>query len=182
MATVKQLMDEGIVVTVDQAEDDYYRWLAKQEGRWCEECKGFNGRHAEGCSKAKAEGMRQDMSKQTSDVPKPVKVLDLTKYKTASGAAKAAYRKLQEYAEYLGQRPDEVFIKTPAENWEGCGGWFVCWEGGPYEWGIKVSGDYDCDDPHQTGGMPVPLKCDPSKRVGWMTEPYWSFSLVFYQD
>jgi multimeric flavodoxin WrbA len=113
---------------------------------------------------------------------KRVKVLDLTSYKTAAGAAKAAHRKLQEYAVSLGQRADEVFIKTPAERWEGCTGWFVCWEGGPFEWGVKVSCDYDCDDPNQTGGMPVPLKCNPAQRVGWMTEPYWSFSLVFYAD
>ena len=114
---------------------------------------------------------------------KQVKVLDLTSYKTAAGAAKAAHRKLREYCEYLGMNPDiEVFIKPPSENWQGCGGWFVCWESGPYDWGIKVSGDYDWDDPDQTGRMPVPLKCDPAQRVGWMAEPYWSFSLVFYAD
>ena len=115
---------------------------------------------------------------------KRVKVLDLTSYKTAAGAAKAAHRKLQEYAVSIGQRADEVFIRPPGERWEGCSGWFVCWEGGPYEWGIKVSGDYDCDDPNQTGAMPVPLKlgCATSGLRGWMAEPYWSFSLVFYPD
>ena len=124
------------------------------------------------------------MSKQASDVPKPVKVLDLTKYKTAAGAAKAAHRTLRKYCAYLGMDPDiEVFIKTPAEKWMDCSGWFVCWESGPYEWGIKVSCDYDCDDPKQTGRMPVPLKIDHDRRSGaWTAEPYWSFSLVFFQQ
>ena len=116
------------------------------------------------------------------DKIKAVKVLDLSQYRTAAGAAKAAHRKLREYAVYLGQDPRDVFLVRPEERREGCDGWFLCWEGGPYEWGIKVSLDYDCDDSRQTGRMPVPLKADPYERTGWTTEPYWSFSLVFYQD
>jgi len=49
MATVKQLMDAGIVVTVDQAEDNYHRWLAEKEGRVCLECGKGNGYHSDEC-------------------------------------------------------------------------------------------------------------------------------------
>lgn len=50
MATEKELMDAGILITVDQAEDNYHMWLAKKEGRHCERCGHGNGYHADDCS------------------------------------------------------------------------------------------------------------------------------------
>ena len=113
--------------------------------------------------------------------------LDLTKYATAAGAAKALYKKLREHAERMGQNPDiEVSLFRPGDDYEGCdnGGWHVVWEAGPYEWGIKLSGDYDCDKGRGSDfvGFPARLPYPRTYETSWMAEPWWSFSLVFYPN
>ena len=71
----------------------------------------------------------------------PIEIgFDPTKYKTKAGAAKAFYKALCKFAkEVYGQNPDiEIFIDNPEESEaRGYGkNWRVCWEAGPYEWGL----------------------------------------------
>jgi hypothetical protein len=85
------------------------------------------------------------------------------KYKTKAAAAKALHKDLQRLCKLTGGNPDEeVWIKSPEESEQhGYVGkaWHVCWESGPYDWGICVfaSGDWG--------------HC----------ETYWGFDLAFYE-
>lgn len=114
-----------------------------------------------------------------------MKTLNLYKYKTPGGAAKALYKYLVELAnesEYDGKR--EVFIRTPEESDLNGNGpyWHVSWESGPFEWASKVSGGGSI-----YGGYNNPpeikLFDDDWKGNGrWHVEPYYSFDLFFYPD
>lgn len=61
--------------------------------------------------------------------------LDLSEYKSASGAAKATGRTLREVAEEIGQDPE---LEVTVEKRDGS--WVVNWEGGPFEWAIRLTG------------------------------------------
>lgn len=84
-------------------------------------------------------------------------------YKTAEGAAKGLYAALRKKAKAYGMNPDaEVWIKSPDESEKhGYVGrqWHVCWESGPFDWGVSVfaSGPWG--------------HC----------ETYWGFDLAFYE-
>lgn len=67
---------------------------------------------------------------------------DPAKYKTKSGAAKAFHKALCKMCRDWGLNPDiEIFIDTPEQSEaRGYGrNWRVCWESGPFEWGIHAS-------------------------------------------
>jgi hypothetical protein len=96
----------------------------------------------------------------------PIK-FDPTKYKTASGAAKAFHRALCELSRELGQKPEiEILLCTPERSQElGTGRcWRVIWESGPFEWGVAMSIN------------------NLFRRGYWYTEPYYSFDVCFYAD
>lgn len=85
--------------------------------------------------------------------------LDLRKYSTKAGAAKALYKKLKAL-DY------DAFIQTPAESEAGGYGkcWRVCCEGGPFEWAVKYS-----------------MSAWSSERNSrWFTEPHYSFDVCFW--
>lgn len=112
--------------------------------------------------------------------------LDLTKYKTPKTAAKKLYEFLRKKSQEMGQNSDkEIFLWSPTESkLRGQGScWTVCWESGPFEWAVFLSnggsmiagevGIYNYKSPAE-------VKLLGSKH--WHTEPYFSFSLGFYED
>ena len=103
-----------------------------------------------------------------------MKTVDLTKFKTPAGAAKALYRAVREASEAIGQKPDiEVSLMTPERSAQlGYGkAWRVMWEAGTDEWGIKASmGNFGV----------IAAKWDRSK-TDWYMEPHHSFDVGFYK-
>lgn len=85
-----------------------------------------------------------------------------SKYKTKAAAAKALYKALCKECKSYGSDPSyEVWIKSPEESVEhGYVGkaWHVCWESGPYMWGVNVFANADWGH----------------------CETYWGFDLAFY--
>ena len=76
---------------------------------------------------------------------------------TARRAATALHKVCRDYAKKAGMNPDiEVTMRH-----EGKGHYWVCWESGPYEWGIIAT-------MNSTG--PV------------LAEPRWGFDLNLYDD
>ncbi len=97
-----------------------------------------------------------------------MKTVDLSKFKTAAGAAKALHRAIVSVA---GENNAGVNLLTPERSKAlGYGKvWRVMWEGGPEEWGIKASyGDFGS----------IPAKWTP-RSTEWYMEPYYSFDVGF---
>jgi hypothetical protein len=107
-----------------------------------------------------------------TDIPEqpgePV-TLNLGQYKTAGGAAKALHRHLMAYWD----NPADLVLLTPERSEElGYGRvWRVMWEGGPYDWGVKMSGDFTY---WGVGGYN-----DRGRAGDWYLEPYYSFDVGF---
>lgn len=101
-----------------------------------------------------------------------MKTVNLSKFKTPAGAAKAFHKAVREAATDIGHKPDiEVTLMTPERSARlGYGKvWRVMWEGGPDDWGIKASmGDFGV----------VAAKWDRSK-TDWYMEPWHSFDVGF---
>lgn len=110
-----------------------------------------------------------------------MKTLDLSKYKTPAGAAKALYNYLRPICESWGQNPDiELNLLTPAMS-ESLGygkEWRVMWEAGPYEWGVYLSlgGNWSEGNYSSTGSI-IGWEND-----NWYMEPYWSFDVGFVKS
>jgi hypothetical protein len=82
--------------------------------------------------------------------------------KKAATMAKAAHKVLRRHAKLHGMDPDiEVFIKPPKARHFGSECWVVCWEAGPYEWGIPAS-------------MSIVT------ATGKLAETYYGFDLLFF--
>lgn len=66
---------------------------------------------------------------------------DLSEYKSCAGMAKAIRDHLKEV---FPESADHIYAYPPESN-KGYGGdyWEVCFEGGPFEWAIKMTGEYD---------------------------------------
>lgn len=101
--------------------------------------------------------------------PDPIAVaFEPAAYNTAEAAAKAFYEVLCNLAREMDYDPDiEIWIKNPREakaHGYGVKDWWVCWESGPYEWGIYASGAVA------------------HSAAGWWTEPQWGFDLIFHQE
>lgn len=78
-------------------------------------------------------------------------------------AAKAVYEALKPLVVEYGQDPKwELSMRGPGEGHYAGACWLVCWEAGPYEWGIPASF----------------AACNAS---GKLCEPYYSFDLCFYE-
>lgn len=76
---------------------------------------------------------------------------------TARRAANALHKFCRDEAKKAGMDPDiEVWMRR-----EGKGHYWVCWESGPYEWGIQTTMYY-----------PGPI----------LAEPQWGFDLHLYDD
>lgn len=115
----------------------------------------------------------------------PRRKLDLNKYKTAAGAAKALYKYLCEHAAAAAASPDyevagtEVIIRKPGEggpSWAN-GSWHVMWESGPYGWASAVMAgesmyaeEYGIRRPAEVVGFRSPV---------WDADVGYSFSIVF---
>jgi len=84
------------------------------------------------------------------------------------GAACLFKRAAREHGEHWA---GEVLV-SPPEQTEGepSGCWRLCWESGPYQWGITDSFG---------GGAVVPKRYCWSTEHGWYTEPYHSFDLCY---
>jgi hypothetical protein len=117
------------------------------------------------------------------------KPLDLSKYKSAAGAAKALYTLVCEKAEATGMDPDiECRLMTPEEGVANGFGkeWRVMWEAGPYEWGVGMAGSSVFSFPewetryvgaYDGKGDPDVVGIGDGK--GWYLEPYYGFDVGF---
>lgn len=79
-------------------------------------------------------------------------------------AAKAVYDALKPLVIAAGQKPEiELSMRGPADHHYAGKCWLVCWEAGPYEWGI-------------------PASFAALEASGKLCEPYYSFDLCFYDN
>ena len=87
-----------------------------------------------------------------------------SKYRTATGAAKAFHKALLKIVEETGANPKYCYLWSPEEaSSRGYGNaWMVCWEEGCFEWAVGTS-----------------MECSAET---WHTEPYYSFNLSFYDN
>ena len=113
------------------------------------------------------------------DYPDPVDVSD---YKSASGAAKKTHDALQDHADAMGFDPDNVVLYRPEDDYQGSGTWAVVWEGGPYEWAVALTGGTSL-----TGFAGPRMNYDGTPEVqgltsgdGFGVECHFSFDLLFY--
>jgi len=118
-----------------------------------------------------------------------MKQIDLTKYKTAAGAAKALHKHICELAVKMGQKPEiEVTLFTP-EKGEKMGygkSWRVMWEAGPYQWGFLLSGgssilSNEIDGPlRRKLGVKAPKpEFNVRGEQSWYTDHHYSFDVGF---
>jgi len=116
------------------------------------------------------------------DTPEPPERVDVSGYKTASGAAKKTHDALQDWAEFLGHDEDEVVLYRPEDDYQGSGTWAVVWEGGPYEWAAALTGGTTL-----TGFAGPRMNYDGTPEVAGLTsgegfgvECHYSFDILFY--
>jgi len=116
------------------------------------------------------------------DTPEPPERVDVSGYKTASGAAKKTHESLSEWAEFLGHDADAVVLKRPEDDYQGSGTWAVVWEGGPYEWASALTGGTTL-----TGFAGPRMNYDGTPEVAGLTsgegfgvECHYSFDILFY--
>lgn len=120
-----------------------------------------------------------------------MKQVDLTKYKTAAGAAKALYKRICELSAQMGQKPEiEVKLLTPEEGNERRLGkcWRVMWESGPFEWGVHLSGGSSIFIGEIDGPMrrELGMKATPTPefnvigKTAWMMDHHYSFDVGFH--
>lgn len=117
-----------------------------------------------------------------------MRTLDLSKYKTAAGAAKAVHRFIvegikremewheKEGLTYRGPDLKYVILRRPDdadETWAR-GAWHVLWEEGPYEWAVCRYSGIASEEGY--GACGDKIIGDPQ---GGYAEPGFSFSLVF---
>lgn len=100
--------------------------------------------------------------------------LDLSRYKTAAGAAKALHKYLVETWDAHNAR-----LYRPEENPRG-NNWAVSWEGGPYNWAVRLTGGESLAGGEfgTYGGNPEVVGF--YSQDHWMAEPHHSFDLQFY--
>lgn len=109
--------------------------------------------------------------------------LDLSKYKTPAGAAKALYKYLLNLANEMGYNGErEVIIRSPAKS-KAMGyseAWMVSWESGPFEWAVPVSlGSSMYAGEFGYGATDGPEIFAFSEN--WFVEPWYSFDLYFHK-
>ena len=107
---------------------------------------------------AKAEGyMKSEIAKAIGGALKPGMSPE-----QAARAALAAIRPLVDLYCYEGAADyPEAFVKGPADDHYAGDCWLLCWESGPFEWGVSAS---------------------LSGHIHRFCEPYYSFDLCFYAE
>lgn len=85
-------------------------------------------------------------------------------------AAEVLHNFLREYAKDIGMKPD---IEVGYAKYAGSKDYpAVCFEAGPYEWGVRFS----------LGGKPFNgIEYDPRKQDNWYLEPHYSFDVCFIE-
>lgn len=99
-----------------------------------------------------------------------VSQLDLSEYKSASGAAKATGEQIRDIAAHIFDQDPDLEVTVEKRD----GNWIVNWEGGPFEWAIKL-----------TGGEPISISAEPEitgfyESNGFDVECKNRSTLVFY--
>lgn len=118
------------------------------------------------------------------DTPEPPERVDVSGYKSATGAAKKTHEALQEWAEFMGYDPEAVHLydRDDTEDKRGVDAWCVAWEGGPYEWASALSGGTTLTG--FAGPKPVydgePEVTGLTSGDGFDVECYYSFDLLFF--
>jgi hypothetical protein len=115
------------------------------------------------------------------DVPDVPDTVDVSDYKTAAGAAKKTHEAIQDHAESMGYNRDGVNLYAPEDAYQGYDAWAVVWEGGPYEWGLSLTGGQSLtagEGPGFGGGDPEVTGL--LNGAGFDVEPHFSFDLVFF--
>jgi len=101
------------------------------------------------------------------------------KAKTPRGAANEIARCLRKW-----NGSDEgIVVKNPAET-KRCFDsecWSICWEGGPFEWAVALSGGSNLWA-GEFGNYSARGDLDITAGVGWFAEPQNHFTLLFYKD
>lgn len=102
--------------------------------------------------------------------------LDLSRYKTAAGAAKALHKYLVETFDANAK------LYRPENNPRATNAWAVSWEEGPYEWAMRITAGESI-----TSGEFGQYGTKPSitgfyEQSNWIAEPYYSFDLQFYNQ
>lgn len=108
-----------------------------------------------------------------SAVDDPFETLDLSQYKTAHGAAKAAGRKLKAIAESVGHNPDVEVVVDKRDDRHG-ERWLVAYDAGEWDWAVRMTGGtpvYGVDEPVLTGFY---------NNDGWSIECDHGNALAFY--
>lgn len=115
-----------------------------------------------------------------SAIPPAPKPLDLSRYKSAVGAAKALYEWACRESAGQGQSPaKEVILRKPFdrdESWA-AGAWHVLRESGPYEWAIHLTGG-ESIYVEEMGRM-APPEVIGFRNPTWDADVGFSFSIVF---
>lgn len=87
---------------------------------------------------------------------------------TAEEAARTLYEFLREFVGKIGYDPDaEVYLRSPEDsdnNTIAPGCWWVCWESGPYSWGVGYS----------LSGKTIGTK--------WYGDTHYGFDIIFEED
>lgn len=120
------------------------------------------------------------------------KPLDLSKYKSAAGAAKALYALVCKKCKAYGMTPEiECRLMAPKESETfGYGKtWHVIWGSGPFEWGVGMSGSsvfsfYEWDRRYVGAydGKGTPDVVGILGGKGWHLETYRGFDVGFWKD
>lgn len=100
--------------------------------------------------------------------------------KTPKGAASATYKALMAWAKKMDMPTSDLVLWEPDRaELAGFGPyWSICWESGPYNWGVNLS----MGEPMFAGGFSgydSSPEIDLMKSNSWYCECYWSFTLLF---
>lgn len=110
----------------------------------------------------------------------PEKVLAAS---TPAEAAKRFHAWLTLQAKELGYNVANIFLWSPTEaDARGYGkAWAVCWEEGPYEWGMVTGGCTLCGPENGNYSNPGPFPNGISGK-NWLAEMYNNFILTFHKN
>ena len=103
-------------------------------------------------------------------------MINIEKYKTQSGAAKALAKALAKYAY------SKPVVLSPKDNHAFGGGWAVMCEDGPYDWPCMIT--MPCNLYAEESGLSYnsepQIKC--VRNENWYTEPYNHYVLCFGEN
>lgn len=132
----------------------------------------------------KIESVRGDIDRQTAltdEIADEIEPVDLSVHDCAEMAARELHRWARFRALASGMDPNfEVFMQSPNE-YERDDGWRVCWESGPMDWAVALTGGSSIYNRR----FNAELSSTEPEVVGfrssdWFAEPYYGFDLVFF--